>query len=49
MRWSCSAILEVEMTIRLTLMSLGLLALLVLVPHAQKQKVEILWQFEAGG
>jgi hypothetical protein len=37
------------MTIRLRLMSLGLLAFLVLSPHAQTQKVEILWQFEAGG
>jgi hypothetical protein len=37
------------MTIRLRLMSLGLLALLVPAPHAQTQKVEILWEFEAGG
>jgi hypothetical protein len=37
------------MTTRLRLMSLGLLALLVSAPHAQTQKVEILWQFEAGG
>jgi hypothetical protein len=37
------------MTIRLRLMSLGLLALLVAAPHAQTQKIDILWQFEAGG
>ena len=37
------------MTIRLRLMSLGLLALLVPSPNAQTQTVEILWQFEAGG
>jgi hypothetical protein len=37
------------MTIGLRLMSFGLLALLVPSPHAQTQKVEILWQFEAGG
>jgi hypothetical protein len=30
-------------------MSLGLLALLVPALNAQTQKVEILWQFEAGG
>jgi hypothetical protein len=36
------------MTIRLGLMSLALLALLV-PTHAQTRKVEILWQFEAGG
>ena len=39
---------EVQMTIRLRLMLLGLAAL-VPGPHAQTQKVEILWQFEAGG
>jgi hypothetical protein len=37
------------MTIRLGLMSLALLALLVPATHAQTRKVEILWQFEAGG
>jgi hypothetical protein len=36
------------MTLRVSLMSLGLLAL-VPAPHAQTQKSEILWQFEAGG
>jgi hypothetical protein len=37
------------MTMRLRLMSLGLLALLVPALNAQTQKPEILWQFEAGG
>lgn len=40
---------EVQMTMRLRLMSLGLLALLVPALNAQTQKPEILWQFEAGG
>jgi hypothetical protein len=29
--------------------ALALLAFLVSAPHAQTQKPEILWQFEAGG
>jgi hypothetical protein len=48
-RWSCSAIPEVQMTMRSRLLSLGLLALLVPAPNAQTQKPELLWQFEAGG